>query len=494
MVTGRRPLLRRGTTVLRGDPRRVIFKVFLPGQEVLIDGISRADAVVQRVLAMSEDDVEATLAATVAGVTEASRDVHAVFAEHFALLAHRMPGADRMSAQRRELVGAYFTQTYAVEAAALFNPCLVLHPDQSGLDSGELRFVMSLRGVGEGHISSIEFRTGVLGAGDEVRFDDPGRHLVVGRAEATAMSREFLRAALTERGDDAAAEHVLSLLPETFTTGDLHAALAANARDRLTRSSEEPASERIRWIAACSYRLTFPADHALPERVVYPSGPDEGRGVEDARFTRFVADDGTVSYYGTYTAFDGSHVAPHLLTTDDFAEFESTRLVGAAAKNKGMALFPRRVGGRYLALSRWDRESIAIASSDDPRRWDDAVTVKTPEQPWELIQLGNCGPPIETDDGWLVLTHGVGPVREYAIGAMLLDLEDPTVVVGALRQPLLTPVGDERAGYVPNVVYSCGALLHGPTLVLPYGCSDSTVRIAFVDVAALLRELRPGPR
>jgi predicted GH43/DUF377 family glycosyl hydrolase len=242
-------------------------------------------------------------------------------------------------------------------------------------------------------------------------------------------------------------------------------------------------------VASGDYTLTFPADRPLSERIVFPASPDESHGIEDARFTRFRAADGTVTYYATYTAFDGAHVAPRLLRTNDFVTFESTRLDGAGAKDKGMALFPRQVQGRYLMVSRWDRESISIVSSPDARVWDDPVTIYRPTQPWELIQLGNCGPPIETTAGWLVLTHGVGPMRTYGIGAILLDLDDPTRVLGALRRPLLAPTEAERNGYVPNVVYSCGALVHQDTLVLPYGRSDSAVGFAFVPLPDLLRQL-----
>ncbi len=224
--------------------------------------------------------------------------------------------------------------------------------------------------------------------------------------------------------------------------------------------------------------------------MIYPTIPDESRGIEDARFIRFAYDDGRITYFATYTAFDGVQIVPRLLRTDDFQTFDMTQLVGPAAKNKGMALFPRCVKGRYLALSRWDRESIGLAGSTDAHNWSGAVTVQAPRQPWELIQLGNCGSPVETDEGWLVLTHGVGPMRTYAIGAILLDLDNPARLIGALREPLMTPSEEEREGYVPNVVYSCGALLHEQTLVLPYGCSDSSIRFAFIDMPALLNRLR----
>ena len=487
-------LVRRGTQVLRADPRRVVTRLFLPGQEMVTHGISRADAVIGRVLAMTENQVSAALAATVTRFADRHHDLHAVFAEHFALVAHRLPRTADGSAERRDLIGAYFTREYSVEAAALFNPSIVVHPDQSGLATGELRFIMSVRAVGEGHISSIEFRTGVLTGSAGIRIDTPGRHLVTGRATPATMSREFLRDALAERADAGTADHLLSLLPAQFDTRDLDSAIASVERDKLTRRSAEAIIERIRWIVSCNYQLHFPGDRTLSERVIYPTSADESHGVEDARFTRFVEDDGRVTYYATYTAFDGSNVAPHLLQTNDFQTFDITQLVGPAAKNKGMALFPRRVNGKYLALSRWDREDIGLASSTDTREWGGGVTVQNPEQPWELIQLGNCGSPIETSDGWLVLTHGVGPMRTYGIGAILLDLDDPSTMIGALSQPILTPTEEERDGYVPNIVYSCGALLHEQTLVLPYGCSDSSIRVAFVNVSELLNRLRASRR
>ena len=482
-------LVRRGTPVLRADPRRVVTKLFLPGQETLTNGISRADAVIRRVLAMTDEEVSVTLAET-ARFIDRHQDLRATFAEHFALVAHRLSEAADWSAERRDLIGAYFTQEYSVEAAALFNPSIVAHPDQSGLAAGELRFIMSVRAVGEGHISSIEFRTGVLGRSDDVRIDNPGENLVTGRATPSTMSREFLRDALAGRADANAVDHLLSLLPAQCDASHIDAVVTSVERDKWTRGSAATIIERIRWIVSCNYQLHFPGNHSLSERVIYPTSPAESHGVEDARFTRFIEDDGAATYYATYTAFDGFQIEPHLLQTNDFQTFDMTQLIGPAANNKGMALFPRRVNGQYLALTRWDRENIGIASSIDTHQWDGTVTVQTPEQPWELIQLGNCGSPIATSDGWLVLTHGVGPMRTYGIGAILLDLDEPTNMIGALRQPILTPTDEERHGYVPNVVYSCGALLHQQTLVLPYGCSDSTIRFAFVDVPELLDRLR----
>lgn len=492
MSTASPELLRRSSVELRADPTRVLAKLFLPGQETLANGLSRADAVINRVLAMTDETVTRTLGETLRLYDNRHQGLPDILDEHFALVAHRLRGTT-VPPDRVALIGAYFTQEYSIESAALFNPSMVAHPDQRGVAPGELRFIMSARAVGEGHISSIEFRTGVLGPNSELRLDDPGRHVVAGRPTPWSISREFLAAVLAEQADLARAGDVLELLPDEFGAAELDAAVASVERDRLTRGSADAVIKKIRWIVACNYSVTFDPSRALSERVLFPRGPDEGRGMEDARFTRFVEADGKTTYYGTYTAFDGAIIAPHLIHTEDFVSFEISQLAGPAAKNKGMAIFPRRIGNEFLALSRWDRESIAITSSVDGRQWGDAVTVQTPEQPWEVIQLGNCGPPIETDEGWLVLNHGVGPMRGYAIGAILLDLDDPTKLLGQLKEPLLTPDALEREGYVPNVVYSCGPLRHGETLVIPYGCSDSAIHFAFVDLPQLLELLRSSP-
>ncbi len=258
----------------------------------------------------------------------------------------------------------------------------------------------------------------------------------------------------------------------------------------LSRAAVRNAIERIRWVAANNYTTDFPAATAISERVLWPHGPTELHGMEDARFVRFVDDDGTVTYLGTYTAFDQFLVAPQLISTTDFRTFVVSQLSGPFATNKGLALFPRKVGGRRLALSRWDRESLAITTSVDGSDWGEATTLDLPLQPWDLVQVGNCGSPLETPDGWLVLTHGVGPMRSYGIGAVLLDLDDPRIVTGTLPGPVVVADEDEREGYVPNVLYSCGALLHGGALVLPYGMSDSAVGFAVIDLAELLGQLR----
>lgn len=482
-------MVHRDALVLHPDARRVITRLYLPGQEIMDNELSRADSVIERVAGMTDEEVTTTLNETIGRYGDRHMDFRAILAEHYALVTHHLPKVMDISTERRDLIGAFFTKEYSVEGAALFNPSIVIHPDQTGLEADQVRFIMSVRAVGEGHISSIEFRTGVLTGSDKIHIDDPGTHLVTGRSSSVTMSIDFLREALVEFEDEAASKFFLSLLPDQFNASHLHAAISSLETDELTRNSTKEIIKEIRWIASCNYRLEFPHDRELSERVLFPTSIDETHGMEDARFTQFTEDDGRVTYFGTYTAYNGFAVKPHLIQTNDFQTFDITRLIGPAAKNKGMALFPRRVKGEYLALSRWDRENISVASSPDNRKWSNPVEVLAPEQPWEFVQTGNCGSPIETADGWLVLTHGVGPMREYGIGALLLDLEEPTKVIGALSLPILTPNDEEREGYTPNVIYSCGALLHGDTLLLPYGYSDASIRFAFVDVPELLKQL-----
>lgn len=485
------PLVRRTDHVLRPDPRRVVTLLFLPGQERLTVGASRASMVLDRILGLTDDDVERALEQTLRAFGARHRDLEGTFERRFLMIAHRLAEPRSLSRRRRLLAGAYFSQEYALESAALFNPSMVAHPDQSGLPAGATRFVMSVRSVGEGHISSVGFRTGVIDSHSGVRFDEPGRPLAQAEPVPVSYSRaQFVRRlGLRAEDDNAASAFVLAALPEAFDRPALDRAIALLRGQSLTRGSAAVAIERLESIAASHYSLQFPARSAIDERVILPSGPAESHGLEDLRLVRFTAADATVTYRGTYTAFDGVKVAPALLETRDFQTFHVQPASGSAAQNKGMALFPREVGGRQLALSRWDRESTSLAESSDGSHWEGLGTLQQPERPWEITQVGNCGSPLETPAGWLVLTHGVGPVRQYGIGALLLDLDDPSIVLGSLPEPLLTARDDEREGYVPNVVYSCGAMIHGGTLVLPYGCSDSAIRVALVDLDQLLAEL-----
>jgi predicted GH43/DUF377 family glycosyl hydrolase len=479
---------------LRPDPSRTLSRLFVPGQETLIRGESRAMAVINRVLAMPEDEADRALARTMARFSGRYRDLAETLERNFGLVAYRLGGDIEVGCARRRLIGAYFTQQYALEAAALFNPSMVAHPDQAGCAAGEVRFVLSLRAVGEGHLSSIEFRTGTVSGGGQVSVDPPGGFPDTGCPRPMAYDRNLFRAKLAELGhEDENAQFLWSLLPPRFSMAELDAAVGELALQQVMRGDSVALVDWVRWMAASNYAVEFDPRHALSERVLWPSGPAESHGMEDARFVRFHHDDGGGAvYFATYSAFDGRRVASHLIETTDFAAFTVSQLSGRSAGNKGMALFPRRVGGRYAALSRWDRESNGIAYSPDARCWGEAVTVQAPARPWEIIQLGNCGSPLETPAGWLVLTHGVGPMREYAIGAILLDLDEPERLIATLPEPLLVADESERDGYVPDVVYSCGSLLHGDLVVLPYGCSDSSVRFAIVDLPRLLDQLAPA--
>ncbi|MEI9908070.1 MAG: glycosidase-like protein [Actinomycetota bacterium] len=354
-------LLRRVPPELLGDPRRLIARLYLPGQEIMDGEISRASSVLERVMGMTDEEVETTLAEIIGRFSKRHNNIRLIFSENFSHVSHRLPRAVDVSADRCALIGAYFTKEYSIEGAALFNPSIIPHPDQTGVKEGELRFLLSARAVGEGHISSIEFRTGILTT-KEILLDEPSLQLITGKEISAPMSTDFLRASMAELGDTNAADVVLNLLPEVFDASHLEGAIATVTADKLTQSSIEDVIKDIKWLSSCSYRVEFPHDRPLKDRILFPTSPDESHGMEDARFIKFVEDDGQIKYYATYTAYDGSRVKPHLIQTSDFQTFDITRLIGTASKNKGMALFPRRVKGKYLALSRWDRESISVTS------------------------------------------------------------------------------------------------------------------------------------
>ncbi len=472
------------------DARRVLAKPYLPGEETILPGESRAQMLMARILAIPEDQVRRLNAELTRRFAQRHHDLQGIWQRHFSAVARSIPANVEVSAARRHLIGAYFTHEYSVESAALFNPSIVPAPDQSGVPSGAKRFVMSLRAVGEGHLSSIEFRTGVLGANGEIGIDDAGNYLVAGRRTPPA---QFVKAHFAAKLQELGAINELSAgllnrLGATFTPEELEAALS------MRESGATPAiwfetAQIIRVLASSNYVTTFASDSKLAERVIFPAGPNETRGMEDARFVLFTDSDGATKYYATYTAYDGFSILPQLIETEDFVQFRISTLNGAAAQNKGMALFPRKIGGKYVMLSRRDRENLHLSTSDDVHYWDDVTELYRPQYPWELLQIGNCGSPIETAAGWLVLTHGVGPMRSYAIGAMLLDLDDPRHVKGHLATPLIEPDEDEREGYVPNVVYTCGAMVHADELIVPYGFSDSGVAIARMPLADVLDAL-----
>jgi predicted GH43/DUF377 family glycosyl hydrolase len=470
---------------LTADPRRVIARSFLPG------GVSRIRSVIARVAALPDAEVSTMVTALVNDYRQRHKDIRRIFRQNYATAIAMLGEGRDASEDRRLLLGAYFTNEYSLEAVALFNPSMVPHPDQNGVPRGGLRFVMSLRACGEGHISSIEFRTGIVDAAHRVTVDPPTRFALTARPvdDARYDKETYLWKLVEMKAYSLFAEPILALLDAEFTMSDLRYAIARCAPAG-PGAKWKDLTDAMLWLAHSNYQLEFSPDVELSERVIFPVSENESRGIEDARFVRFTYPDGRVAYYATYTAYNGLRVLPQLIETTDFRHFKMTTLNGGCVQNKGMALFPRKVGGEFLMASRLDGENIHLLRSDNLHFWSDSTLVHGPKYPWEIVQVGNCGSPIETDEGWILLTHGVGPMRQYWLGALLLDRDDPTKVKGDLREPLLRPTEGEREGYVPNVVYSCGAMLHGDRLIVPYAVSDSYSGVFTVGLAELLAKLR----
>jgi len=468
------------------DDRRVIPRFFPVG------GDDRVMGLIQRVLYMPEPVVQADLAEVLGRFEGRHRDIRGSFAQHFANVSHWLDDPSSLSDERQQLIGAYFTMEYAIESAALFNPSVVPHPNQEGLNDGEVRILMSLRATGEGHVSSIVFRTGVVDAKGNTRFDEITRYVAPMKVHADRFydKKLFFLKLIEMAAYNEQAHRILDELPERFAYPQLDQLIAEmRRREGLAGSAAElfdTAANDMRWLARSNYELVIPHESDPSELVIFPTSENESRGIEDARLTRFVDDDGAVTYFGTYTAYNGHTILPQMFETTDFDQIRVHTLNGKYVQNKGLALFPRKVGGFYAMVSRLDGENLFIMKSDNPYFWNQAEKLQGPMYPWEYVQIGNCGPPIETPHGWLLLTHGVGPVRTYAIGAALLDLEDPSKVIGHLEHPLIVPNEQERDGYVPNVVYTCGALEHQGKLIIPYAASDSASTLATVDMDELM--------
>jgi predicted GH43/DUF377 family glycosyl hydrolase len=473
---------------IRPDASRVITRLFIPGKELVGGSEARTSETIARVLALSESDITDALSDLIDRFAKRHEDIEADFERNAQRVADYLVAP--ISAVRRQLLGAAFTHEYSLEGASVCNPSLVPHPDQVGVPSGALRVVMSYRSIGEGHLSCICFRTGEIDTNGVLLFDEPQPFPVAGTTAQGPLLRDVFRAKLRDSHfDDETAALVLMSLPPSFTTEQLDAAISRPARHSDTRQYVAETAGMLRSMSERFYESTFAPDVDLSRRVLWPSTPAECAGVEDARFVK-IDDGGADRYVATYTAYDGRLITQQLLETQDFATFNSSPLAGRGAQNKGLAIFPRRVGGRFVALSRYDRESNAIAFSADIHHWEQVSTLQIPDESWEMLQLGNCGSPIELPEGWLVITHGVGPMRTYALGALLLDLNDPTKVLARLSRPLLIPDADEQDGYVPNVVYSCGSLVHAGTLYLPYGIADQSISYCTVAVRDLLGAMR----
>jgi len=448
--------------------------------------------IIERIMAVPETEVGELLAQVSADFEQRHLHMWRRFMERFEELGELLPEGVEISEQRRLLMGSYFLAEYSLESAALFSPSMVLHPDQTDLPGGAVRFILSLRATGEGHISSITFRSGIVHRDLRIELDPAGNLLTEPRQIAnTVYEGPLFQRKLQELGlDSDFTKRVLERLGWSFGLETLRDALTAELQHS-SHAHGEAGEDQLRaqsiWMLARSnYEVQFEQEQELSERIIFPSTPSQRNGIEDARFVRFRKDDGTHVYYATFTAYDGRVIMPELLETSDFLRFRFISLNGPEAENKGMALFPRKVNGAYAMLSRQDNENIFLMRSDNVHFWNERQLLLKPTFPWELVQIGNCGSPIETEAGWLVLSHGVGPMRQYCIGAFLLDLEQPSKVIGHLREPIITPEPSEREGYVPNVVYSCGALLHQGQLIIPYGLADHATGFATVPLGDVL--------
>jgi predicted GH43/DUF377 family glycosyl hydrolase len=447
---------------------------------------------------MTESDTQYALKQTLRDYSMRHRNISKIFEKHFDsiahLLSHLNTKPDAIDYSKKILIGSYFTMEYSIESAAFFNPSMVEHPDQTEINPGSKRVIISFRATGEGHISSIVFRTGILDKNNKLTLEPIGNML----EEAEHIRRHtYDKKSFAHKLDEMQEVHsiippelILDKLKDNFTYGELRKCIEESRKAVHLASDKENLFNQIIWLASSHYELQFSLDTNISERVIFPVSANEKNGIEDARFVRFTNEDNKTKYYATYTAYDGATILPKLLETEDFYHFRVMPLHGEIAQNKGMALFPRKVNGKYAMLCRLDGFNNYIAFSDNITVWREAKILQQPKYSWELIQIGNCGSPIETKDGWLVITHGVGPMREYVLGAALFDLDNPEKEIGRSKTPLLIPNAEEREGYVPNVVYSCGSMVHNEDLIVPYAMSDYSSTYASVNLKELLDELK----
>jgi len=447
---------------------------------------------------MPEVEASAILNQVLRDYSMRHRNISKIFEKHFnkiaPLLLQLNINPEELEFSRRILIGSYFTMEYSIESAAFFNPSIVEHPDQSETGKDEKRVILSFRATGEGHISSIVFRTGILDMNNNLTLEPVGRLLEEAEhIRRHIYNKESFREKLDEMKDIHAlipADLILDRLNDRFTYGELRKCIEEARNSLHLASDKEILFNEIIWLASSHYELEFSIDTNISERVIFPVSINEKNGIEDARFVKFTDDNGKVTYYATYTAYNGSAILPKMIDTSNFYHFRILPLHGEIAQNKGMAMFPRKVNGKYAMLCRLDGFNNYISFSDNINVWREAKPLQQPKFPWEFIQIGNGGSPIETSEGWLVINHGVGPVREYVLGASLFDLQNPEKEIGRLKNPLLIPNAQEREGYVPNVLYSCGSMIHNEDLIIPYAMSDYASTYATVNLRELLNELK----
>ena len=458
---------------LRANPERTILQPFEIGEE-------RTKKIIERVNSLPGDFAEKLLGEVMKDFGKRHNNFKEKLFLNFKKIEHLT--GNNIPENKKYLLGAYFSKEYSIEAAALFNPSIVPHPDQSRLKPGMTRIILSLRATGEGHISSIEFRTGIIDEENNIYLDPVSNQTelaeVVNGKNFSAKEIQSKR-----KYFDDIEEKLIKALPESFSKEEFY-----KTAQTLKHADGKSIAALLDYIDS-NYEIKFNSGTKINERVIFPYSKSESMGMEDMRLVKFTEDDGTQKYYGTYTAYNGRSFRVQMLETTDFTNFEIKTLHGNAVKDKGMALFPRKINGKYFMVGRQDGENISIMESDDLHYWRDYKLLKQPEQSWEFVQLGNCGSPIETEKGWLLITHAVGYFRKYVISACLLDINNPDKVIASMKNPLISPDENEREGYVPNVVYSCGSLLHKNELIIPYAMSDSVTGFAKIEINELLNEM-----
>lgn len=480
------PQARRKPIVINANIGRVITRPYIPHTE------ERICNVINRVLDLDEDEACVLLENVMHNFSHRHRYFRETLLRNFERMSNHVPDIETLSEQRQLLIGSYFTAEYSVEAVALFNPSMVEVPVLETDPEGSCRFIMSFRAVGEGHLSSIEFRSGIIDSNNDIYFDPLSNYVRTPRFHSdSSYDRELFWSKLGSMGaSPKVIKWLLCDLPEKFTFNELEVKISEHYTGTNIRAEDKTdAIDMAMWLARSNYEILFHPEHQVSERVIFPISEPESRGIEDARFVRFVEDDGTVIYYATYTAYNGETILPQLITTTDFFSFKIDTLYGKQVYGKGMALFPRKIAGKYVMLSRQDGENNFIMFSDDVHFWDNAQMLQIPVFPHEFFQIGNGGSPIETNEGWLVITHGVGPMRTYSLGIELLDLDDPTRIISHLEEPILIPNEHDRDGYVPNVIYSCGAMIFQNELIIPYASADQRCGIATLSLSDLMARL-----
>ncbi len=471
------------------DCNRVVARYFMNGD-------LRTQKMVSNIMTLNEKQVIETLEQTLREFARRHRNISSIFYKHCKKIKGIIEGMqinyDGLSDERKMLIGSYCTMEYAIESAAMFNPSIVEDFDQSNLECGEKRIIISFRATGEGHISSIVFRRAILDKNNDLHVMKSGDN--IDKAEIVHQisysKKRFITKLAEMHTSDKYSTSIMQELPQKFEYFALKDLVDNALGDKNISQDKRTALEEIMWLADSFYNIQFKLDSDISERVIFPISASESRGIEDARFVRFIDDDKSEKIIATYTAYNGHTILPKLISTEDFYTFRVIPLYGAGAQNKNLAVFPRRIKGKYAMLSRIDGVNNYLMYSNNPIQWDNPIVLQEPLYPWEFTQIGNCGSPLWTEEGWLVITHGVGAMRRYCLGASLFDLDDPSKEIGRLKEPLLSPLEDEREGYVPNVVYSCGSIIHNNSLILPYAVSDYSSTYGVVDMIELLDALK----